>query len=178
MSLNQQITKCQILTNCNYFYAMHQKQTFTLNEAIKKLEHYCAYQERCHKEVRQKLKEMNLIPEAIDAIIVHLLEHDFLNEERFAKTYVQGKIKIKKWGKRRLIQGLKQKDISKYTINLAMKTIGDDEYIDTFNVLAEKKLSSIRETDVLKKKRKLADYLLYRGWEPDLVYDKVNELIK
>ena len=157
---------------------MYQRQTYTLSEAKKKLEHYCAYQERCHKEVLQKLKGMNMIPEAIDVVIGHLLEHDFLNEERFAKNYILGKFKIKKWGKRRLTLALKQKDITKYNINLALNLIGDDEYIDTFNALAEKKLESIRETNVLKKKKKLTDYLLYRGWEPHLVYDKVNELIK
>lgn len=157
---------------------MHQKQTFTLNEVKKRLEHYCAYQERCHQEVRQKLKEMHMIPEVIDAVVVHLLEHDFLNEERFAKTYVTGKFKIKKWGRLRLIQGLKQKDISKYNINLATATLKEEEYIDTFNALAEKKLNTICETNSLKKKRKLADYLLYRGWEPHLVYEKVNELIE
>ncbi len=157
---------------------MHQKQTYTLTEAKKKLEHYCAYQERCHKEVRQKLKEMNMIPKAIDAVIGHLLEHNFLNEERFAKTFVRGKFKIKKWGKRRLTQELKQKDITKYNINLALAMISDDEYIETFNALAENKLASIREPNILKRKKKLADYLLYRGWEPHLVYDKVNELVK
>jgi len=157
---------------------MYHRQTYTLTEAKKKLEHYCAYQERCHQEVRKKLQAMHMIPEAIDAVIGHLLEHDFLNEERFAKTFVSGKFKIKKWGKRRLVQELKQKDISKYTINLAIGTIGDEDYIETFNALAEKRLSSITETTVLKKKRKLADYLLYRGWESHLVYDKVNELIE
>lgn len=157
---------------------MYQKQTYTLSEAKKKLEHYCAYQERCHKEVLQKLKGMHMIPEAIDVVIGHLLEHNFLNEERFAKTFVSGKFKIKKWGRRRLVQELKQKDISKYNINLGLQTIGEMEYIDTFNALADKKLNSIKETNSLKKKKKLADYLLYRGWEPHLVYDKVNELIK
>jgi regulatory protein len=157
---------------------MYQRQTYTLSEAKKKLEHYCAYQERCHKEVLQKLKGMNMIPEVIDVVIGHLLEHDFLNEERFAKNYILGKFKIKKWGKRRLTLALKQKDITKYNINLALNLIGDNEYIDTFNALAEKKLESIRETNVLKKKKKLTDYLLYRGWEPHLVYDKVNALIK
>jgi regulatory protein len=157
---------------------MQNKQTFTLIHAKKKLEQYCAYQERCHKEVQQKLKDMHMIPEAIDVVIAHLLEHNFLNEERFAKTFVMGKFKIKKWGRRRLALVLKQKDISKYNINLALKNIGDDEYIDTFNALAEKKLTSIKETNNLKKKKKLADYLLYRGWESHLVYDKVNELIK
>lgn len=157
---------------------MYQKQTYTLSEAKKKLEHYCAYQERCHKEVLQKLKGMHMIPEAIDVVIGHLLEHNFLNEERFAKTFVSGKFKIKKWGRRRLVQELKLKDISKYNINLGLQTIGEMEYIDTFNALADKKLNSIKETNSLKKKKKLADYLLYRGWEPHLVYDKVNELIK
>lgn len=157
---------------------MYQRQTYTLSEAKKKLEHYCAYQERCHKEVLQKLKRMNMIPEVIDVVIGHLMEHDFLNEERFAKNYILGKFKIKKWGKRRLTLALKQKDITKYNINLALNLIGDDEYIYTFNALAEKKLESIRETNVLKKKKKLTDYLLYRGWEPHLVYEKVNALIK
>lgn len=157
---------------------MYQKPSFTVNEAKKKLEHYCAYQERCHKEVRQKLRDMHMIPEAIDVVIGHLLEHNFLNEERFAKTFVSGKFKIKKWGRRRLTLELKQKDISKYNINLALSTIGNDEYIDTFNALAEKKVKNIKESNILKKKKKLADYLLYRGWEPHLVFDKVNELVK
>ena len=119
-----------------------------------------------------------MIPEAIDVVIGHLLEHNFLNEERFAKTFVSGKFHIKKWGKRRLAQELKQKDISKYNINLAMSMIGDQEYIETFNVLAEKKVKDIKESNILKKKKKLVDYLLYRGWESHLVYDKVNELVK
>ncbi len=157
---------------------MYQRQTYTLTEAKKKLEQYCAYQERCHKEVQQKLKDMHMIPEAIDVVIAHLLEHNFLNEERFAKTFVRGKFTIKKWGRRRLTLALKQKEVSKYTINLALNTIGDDEYIETFNALAEKKLNSIKESNILKKKKKLADHLLYRGWESHLVYDKVNELVK
>ncbi len=157
---------------------MYQKQTYTVDEAKKKLEHYCAYQERCHKEVRQKLKDMYMIPEAIDVIIVHLLEHNFLNEERFAKTFVSGKFKIKRWGRRRLTLALKRKDISKININQALSEINEHEYIGVFNDLAEKRLPFIKETNKFKKKKKLADYLLYRGWESHLVYDKVNELIK
>ena len=121
---------------------------------------------------------MRMIPEAIDQIIVHLLEHNFLNEERFAKTYVSGKFRIKKWGRRRLTLKLKKKDVGKFNINQALSEIDEVEYIETFNALAKKRLKSIKETNSLKKKKKLADYLLYRGWEPHLVYDKVNELIK
>ncbi|GGK31455.1 recombinase RecX [Yeosuana aromativorans] len=157
---------------------MQTKKTYTLQEATKKLEHYCAYQERCHKEVVQKLTNMHMIPEAIDVIVVHLIQLNFLNEERFAKTFVSGKFKIKNWGKRRLAFELKQKDISKVNINQALTEISDEEYIGVFNDLAEKKAHSIKENNLLKKKKKFVDYFLYRGWESHLVYDKANELIK
>jgi len=156
---------------------MYNHQSFTVDEAQKKLEHYCAYQERCHQEVRQKLQSMHMIPEAIDNIIVSLIRHNFLNESRFAKSFVRGKFKIKKWGKYRLTLELKKRDISKNIINHAIKEISEQEYIDTFNMLAEKRASSINENNKFKKKKKLADYLLYRGWESHLVYAKVNELI-
>ncbi|APY11139.1 recombinase RecX [Seonamhaeicola sp. S2-3] len=155
---------------------MQTKKTYTVQEATKKLEHYCAYQERCHKEVRQKLESMHMIPEAIDVIIVHLLEHNFLNEARFAKTFVSGKFKIKAWGRRRLAYELKQKDISKVNINQALAEISDTEYIEVFNDLAEKKARSIKEPNKFKKRKKIIDYLLYRGWESDLVYQKAKEL--
>ena len=156
---------------------MQTKKTYTLQEATRKLEYYCTYQERCHKEVTQKLKGMHMIPEAIDIIIVHLLEHNFLNEERFAKTFARGKFKFKNWGRRRLTYELKKKDISKVNINQALTEISDTEYIELFNDLAEKRAHSIRETHVQKKKKKFIDYFLYRGWEPHLVYEKANELI-
>lgn len=154
------------------------KKTYTLQEATKKLEHYCAYQERCHKEVAQKLTDMHMIPEARDVIMVHLIQHNFLNEERFAKTFVSGKFRIKAWGRRRLIFELKQKDISKVNINQALADISDEEYIEVFNNLAEKKANSIKEPHIFKKRKLFIDYFLYRGWESFLVYDKANELIK
>ncbi len=155
---------------------MHSKKTYTVQEATRKLEHYCAYQERCHQEVRKKLESLHMIPDAIDVIIVHLLEHNFLNEERFAKTFVSGKFKIKAWGRRRLTYELKKKDISKVNINQALAEIDNTEYIEVFNDLAEKKSNLITETNIYKKKRKLIDYLLYRGWETHLVYEKAKEL--
>ncbi len=157
---------------------MLKKRTYTVEEAKKKLEYYCAYQERCHKEVAQKLRDMHMIPEAIDVIIVHLLEHNFLNEERYTKAFVSGKLKIKKWGKRRLSLELKKKDISKTNINQALAEIDEAEYMTIFNVLAQKRCDAIKEKNKYKKKKKLADYLLYRGWESFLVYDKVNELVE
>jgi len=157
---------------------MNLQKAYSLDEAQKKLEFYCAYQERSHKEVVTKLKDMRMIPDAIDVIVVHLIQNNFLNEERFAKAFVRGKFRIKKWGKNRLKQELKRKDISKTIIDIALKEIDADEYLETFYALAEKKVETIKEANSYKKKKKLADYLLYRGWESPLVYDVVNTLIK
>lgn len=157
---------------------MISNKTYTVDEALIKLQNYCSYQERSHQEVRQKLIGMRMIPEAMDQIIINLLENNFLNEERFAKTFVSGKYRIKKWGRIRLTSELRRKDVSKYNINKALNEINDADYIETFNALAEKKLPYIKETNKLKKKKKLINYLLYRGWESHLVYDKVNQLIK
>lgn len=156
---------------------MISKKTYTVDEAKKRLERYCAYQERCHKEVSQKLYEMRMIPEARDLIIVHLLQHNFLNEERYAKAFVRGKFRIKKWGKQRLQLELKRKDINKTIIAIALKEIDAEDYLHTFNELAKKKLEAIRESNSQKRRKKLADYLFYRGWESQLVYDKIRELI-
>lgn len=156
---------------------MDTKKTYTVEEAKRKLENYCAYQERCHKEVEKKLNDMNMIAVSKEVILLHLMEHDFLNEERFAKSFSRGKFRIKKWGKQRITQELKQRNISSYNIKTALKEISDDDYSDTFNKLADKRLLEIKETDKYKKRKKLADYLLYRGWESSLVYEKALELI-
>lgn len=153
------------------------KKHTSVQEAQKKMEHYCAYQERCHQEVFQKLREMRMIPEVIDHIMAHLIKENYLNEERFAKSFARGKFNIKKWGKKRIVQELKRRQISRYNIQSALKEIGDEEYLNTLHLLAQKRLSQLTETHPQKRKRKLADYLLYRGWESDLVYDKIKELI-
>lgn len=153
------------------------RQSYTVEEAHEKLKRYCAYQERCHQDVKKKLKSMNMIDEAIDHIIVRLIEEDYLNEARFARTFVRGKFRIKKWGRYRLVSELQKRGLSKFTIKDAISEIKEFEYIETFDALAEKRLTSLNETNPLKKKRKLADYLLYRGWETHLVYAKVKELI-
>jgi len=153
------------------------KNSFSVDEATRKLEGYCAYQDRCHKEVISKLREMNMIPQAIDLIVGHLIKENFLNEERFARSFARGKFKIKKWGKNRIVNELKHRDISKYNITTALKEIESKEYLNTFNALAKKRLSEIREKDLQKRRKKLADYLLYRGWESGMVYEKVYELV-
>lgn len=157
---------------------MNQKtKGYTIQEATKKIESYCAYQDRCHKEVVSKLKEMGMIPLAIDTIIAQLIEDRFLNEERFAKSFARGKFKIKKWGKNRIVRELKFRNISKYNITTALKEIEPEVYLTTLDNLAKKRLDQITETNTQKRRKKLADYLLYRGWESHLVYEKLKELI-
>lgn len=156
---------------------MDSSKTYTVDEAQKKIESYCAYQERCHKEVKAKLKDMRMIPEAIDTIMVHLIQHNFLNEERFAKAFVRGKFRIKKWGKNRLLRELKFRDISKYSIDTALKEIDQEDYETTLDELTQKRIAQVKEKDKYKKKKKVADYLLYRGWESHLVYEKLNEYL-
>lgn len=128
---------------------------------------------------------MHMIPDAIDLIIHHLLQHNYLNETRYAKAFSRGKFRAKKWGKIRIIRELKLRNISKYNIDLSLKEIPEDEYRSTFDELAEKRFRQLssdlpdRESGIAlqKKRRKLADYLLYRGWESGLVWEKVRELI-
>jgi regulatory protein len=153
------------------------KKSYTLAEATKKLEQYCSYQERCHKEVVAKLKEMRMIPQAIDHIATHLIQENYLNEERFARAYAGGKFRIKKWGRNRIVSELKQRGISKYNIKAALSEIDEVEYVKTFDVLAEKRIAEIKESPPQKRRKKLVDYLFYRGWESHLVYEKVKELM-
>ena len=157
---------------------MRSQTSYTVKEATKKLESYCAYQERCHKDVIDKLRVMHMIPETIDQIVSQLIQDNFLNEERFSKSFARGKFRIKKWGKNRIVNELKRRAISKYNINSALAEIDDDVYLETLDTLAKKRLEAIKETNLQKRKRKLADYLLYRGWESNLVYGKIQELIK
>ena len=151
------------------------RKTYSVDMALSKLQKYCSYQDRCHKEVFQKLKEMRMIPEASEKIIAALVDGNYLNEERFAMAFVRGKFKIKKWGKRRLKSELKQRNISNYLLCKSLKQIKDEEYNATFEALANRKAASLSGTLPIKKK-KLADYLLYRGWESQKVYDKINKL--
>ncbi|MCX2718283.1 regulatory protein RecX [Lentiprolixibacter aurantiacus] len=154
-----------------------QGKSYTLEEALKKMGRYCAYQDRCHQEVRQKLREMKMIPEAIDHIMAYLIEHDFLNEQRFADSFARGKFRIKKWGKLRIIRELRQREISQLAIKKSLKQITDQEYREVLDDLALKRLETLTQCTALEKKQKLSSYLLYRGWENELVYDKIRELL-
>ncbi|QXP72838.1 RecX family transcriptional regulator [Tenacibaculum sp. AHE15PA] len=152
------------------------KKVFTVDEVKRKMEHYCAYQDRCHKEVENKLREYSIIPEAIEMILLSLLKDNFLNEERFSKSYARGKFRIKKWGKQRIVRELKYRNISAYNIKTALKEINEQEYITTLYSLLDKKNDLVTEANEFKRKKKIADYLLYRGFESNLVYEALKTI--
>ncbi len=152
------------------------KDVFSIKDAIQKIEYFCSYQERSHEEVVSKLWSMKMESEEIDEIMVHLIGSNFLNEERFACSFARGKHRIKHWGKIRIVNELKFKKISQNLINIALKEITPEEYSQTFHALADRHWEMMRESDVRKKKKKFCDYLLRRGFESNLVFEKVKDL--
>ena len=140
------------------------------------MEAYCAYQDRCHKEVEEKLRDYDLIPEAQEMILLHLLEEGYLNEERFARSFARGKFRIKKWGRVRIERELKLRDISAYNIRQGLSEIDSEEYEAALFDLAEKKFRETDEKHPMKKRKKVADFLLRRGFESQKIYAVLLDL--
>lgn len=157
-------------------YFIQMSETNTIQQALQKLEHYCAYQDRCHNEVVSKLKSLGMTTAEIDEIIVHLIADNFLNETRFACSFARGKHRIKQWGRIRIVNELKFRHISSYNITQALKEITPEEYQHTFETLSEKTWANLREKNQLKKRKKFCDALLRKGFESNLVYEKAKEL--
>lgn len=148
----------------------------TIVEAQQKLEHYCAYQERCHLEVSRKLTALGIIPSAQEQIIGHLIEGNYLNESRFAQSFVRGKFRMKKWGKERIVRELKQRQISSYNIRLGLKEIEPNAYEATLYDVAEKFWGQHDLKPLPLRKKKVYDALRYRGWENDLIWEAITQL--
>ena len=148
----------------------------TLKEIEGKLQYYCSYQDRCHKEVIEKLKTFNVKQHESNQIISNLINDNYLNESRFSESFVRGKFKIKNWGKIRIISELKRRNISPYNITLGLKEVEDQDYLNKFEEIFKKKLSSLSNLSSDVKKKKIISYLQYRGWESNLIYSKINEI--
>lgn len=148
---------------------MSDKKLFTFEETKQKLVNYCVYQDRCHAEVEQKMREFVLIPEAKEEILLYLMQENYLNEERFVRSYIRGKFYIKHWGKNKIKIHLKQKGITEKLINKCFDEIDPDDYEKTLRRLIENysgKLSGMKE---YQKKSKTITYLMGRGYEYDLI---------
>lgn len=150
------------------------KKSLTKEQAMQKLKHYCAYQERCHSEVKEKLYQLGVWKKDHDEIIASLIEENYLNEERFAIAYVGGKFRAKQWGRVKIKYELKQKQVSDYCIKKAMKQIDEEEYLSVLNKLAKEKYAALKSEQYLVRKKKTMDYLLAKGFESDLVRKAVE----
>jgi regulatory protein len=144
---------------------------------LEKIKHYCAYQERCHSEVRSKLLELKVYGLELENYISILIEENYLNEERYACSYARGKFRFKQWGKTKIKYQLKAKQISPYLINKAMQEIDDEEYWQVLTTLAEKKSQSLQtEKNRFIKSQKIRNYLLQKGFESGLIYEVMKDL--
>lgn len=157
---------------------MLQRKQLSKEQALQKAKHYCAYQERSHYEVKEKLYSFGLYKQQVEELLSQLIEEGYLNEERFAIQFAGGKFRMKQWGRVKIKYELKQKFVSDYCIKKALKQIDEAEYLDTLRKLASKKWLIIKADSSNKFTRlaKTTDYLLQKGYEPDLVKKVVNEL--
>ena len=148
-----------------------EKKSFTFEEIRQKVVNYCVYQDRCHAEVEQKMKEFLLIDEAREEIMLYLLKENFLNEERFTRSYIRGKFYIKHWGRNKIRMHLKQKQISERLINTCFDEIDEDDYEKMIRKIYENYASRQKGLKEYQKKVKTMKYLMSRGFE----YDKIND---
>lgn len=152
-----------------------QRKQLSPEQAYEKIKYYCAYQERSHKEVKEKLYSFGLYKEKVELLLSRLIEEGYLNEERFAIQFAGGKFRMKQWGKKKIEQGLKEKQVSPYCIKKAIAQIDDKDYEQTLERLATQKWDLLKgEKNIFIKMRKLQDYLLQKGYE----YEWVKEMIK
>ena len=153
------------------------KRVYTSDQALEALQHYCAYQDRCHQEAREKLRELGGGGEEGEAVIADLIRDKYLDEERFARSYARGKFKLKRWGRYRITRELKQREITDYCIRKAMTEIDADTYYTTLCSELERRqaLEKPGQHPYLRRRR-LADYMVKRGYESNLVWHALDDL--
>ena len=147
-------------------------------DALIKIRNYCAYQERAHKEVKQKLYDYGLRSDEVDEIISRLNTEGFLNEERFAKAFAGGKFRMKKWGRIKIQNELEMLGLTNRCIGRGLKEIDERDYRQTLKELLKKKVNTLEEKNPYKRKDKLARYAISKGYEADLVWSLVKELFE
>lgn len=153
----------------------NEHKSFTFQEIKQKLVNYCVYQDRCHKEVEEKMRDFLLIPEAKDEILLYLMNENYLNEERFTRSYIRGKFYIKHWGKQKIKSQLKVKGISEKLINTCMSEIYDDDYEKQIKLFAEKLLPTYKGLNDFQKKNKLIRFLVIKGYEYELIMENITK---
>lgn len=145
-----------------------------IKDPLEKIKHFCAYQERSHFEVKQKLYSMGLHFNKVEELLATLIEENYLNEERFAQSFARGKFRIKRWGRIKIKYELKAKKVSDYNIKSALREIDEDEYIKALQQVAEKKWAALEDENALTRQAKTLQYLLQRGFEMALAQQAVK----
>lgn len=148
----------------------------TPSQALLKAANYCAYQERCHKEVLEKMREWGIYGQDAQEILLQLIEQNYLNEERFAVAFAGGKFRVNQWGRVKILRELRLRDISPYCINKAMAEIDNDVYLETLKELAQKKWHETNDRNILSKRAKVARYVIGKGFEQDLTWGVLRGL--
>jgi regulatory protein len=153
------------------------KKQLSKEQALPKLKHFCAYQERCHTEVVEKLYQLGVWKREHGEILAALIEEDYLNEERFAVAFAGGKFRIKDWGRVKIKYELRQKMVSEYCIKKALQQIEDDLYQVKADKLAAKKYASLKNGQWMLRKKKTFHYMQQRGFEPDIIHQAIGKAI-
>ncbi len=152
------------------------KKQLTEEQALQKIKQYCAYQERCHKEVKEKLYSYGLHKNEVESIIADIIENNYLNEERFAIQFAGGKFRMKHWGRKKIQYELQQKGVSAYSIKKALKELDENDYTKTLHKLASAKWNNLAGEHYLTRPAKTQAYLLQKGFEPALVSKVIQEV--
>jgi regulatory protein len=149
-----------------------------IEKALQKARHYCAWQERCHAEVREKLYALGLRKTQVEEALATLIEENFLNEERFARAFAGGKFRMKHWGKKKITAELKLKKVSEYNICTAINEIDNEEYRNTMIKLLTAKWKSLKNDQYIVRQAKTLRYMQQKGFEPQLVSTELNNIRK
>jgi regulatory protein len=152
------------------------KNRLTKEQSLEKIKNYCSYQERCHKEVKERLYSYGLRKTEVDEIMVNIIENNYLNEERFAIQFAGGKFRMKHWGRKKIEYELQQKGVSTFIIKLALKEIEQPSYLSTLQKLATNKWNLLAGERVLTRQTKTYAYLLQKGFEPALINEVISEI--
>jgi regulatory protein len=156
---------------------VHQKKKLTYEQAKQKALRYCAYKERSHREVKNKLYEFGLHSSEVNELLTYLITEGFLNEERFAIAFTGGKFRIKKWGRIKIVHALESKGLTKNCIRIGLKEIDPDDYQKTLDEVLQSKLSELQETNAFVLRDKVSKFAIQKGFEPELVWATLKQLV-
>ena len=155
---------------------MVDKSNYDIKNLIEQLKSYCAIQERCSNDIVTKMKSWQITNKNQNKILEILIQEDFINDKRYSKSFCRGKFRIKKWGKIKIVNELKRKNINPTTIISSLNEISDMDYSKELDIQFNKKKQSITTLNYYEKKKKIANYLIGKGYESNLVWEKLREL--